>query len=288
MKKILILGSAGMLGHVVCKYFDGLNNYQIIDASYPFKFRNESTILNVLDNDKLIEFLEKTSPEIVINCIGILIKGSTTDPANAIYINSYLPHLISKVIKKWNGKLIHISTDCVFSGTKGNYSESDFKDADDIYGRSKSLGEINNESDLTIRTSIIGPELKKNGEGLFHWFMNQKIQINGFTEVYWTGVTTFELARAIHASIEQNLTGLINISAKQKISKYNLLLEIKEIFDFPNIIITPSNEKVEDKSIISLRTDFDFEVKGYTEMLRDLFHYMTINDKLYKHYFKNI
>lgn len=286
MKKILILGSAGMLGHVVCKYFEELNSYQVFDASYPYKFRSESNILDVLDNNKLIEFLVKISPDIVINCIGVLIKGSSTDPANAIYINSYFPHFLSKVIKKWGGKLIHISTDCVFSGAKGEYSESDLKDADDTYGRSKSLGEVNNDYDLTLRTSIIGPELNMNGEGLFHWFMNQNGNIYGFTRVLWTGVTTLELARAIHSAIDQNLTGLINLPAKQKISKYNLLVKIKEIFNFPNVQIIPSDKKNEDKSLISVRTDFDFKVKEYPEMLLDLFHFMNVNAELYEHYFQ--
>lgn len=274
-----------MLGHVVCKYFEGLNSFHIFDASYPFKFRNESEIINVFDNNELIKFLEKISPDIVINCIGILIKGSSSDPANAIYLNSYFPHFLSKVIKKWNGKLIHISTDCVFSGEKGNYSENDFKDADDNYGRSKSLGEVNNQYDLTLRTSIIGPEINKNGEGLFNWFMNQKDNSYGFKRVFWTGVTTLELAKVIHAAIEQNLTGLINIPAKQKISKYNLLLKIKEIFNHPNVLIIPSEEKVEDKSLISIRNDFDFNIKEYPEMLFDMFNFMKANAELYKHYF---
>jgi len=286
MKKVLILGSGGMLGHVVCKYLEGLNSYQIFDASYPFKFRSKSNILDVLDKIKLIEFLETISPDIVINCIGVLIKGSAIDPANAIYINSYFPHFLSKVIKKWNGKLIHISTDCVFSGAKGDYSESDLKDADDNYGRSKSLGEVNNDYDLTLRTSIIGPELNMNGEGLFHWFMNQNGDIYGFTRVLWTGITTLELARVIQSAIDQNLTGLINIPAKQKISKYDLLVKIKEIFNFPNVLIIPSDEKTEDKSLISVRTDFDFKVKEYSEMLHDLYHFMNVNAELYEHYFQ--
>lgn len=286
MKKILILGSAGMLGHVVCKYLERLNSYQIYDASYPVKFRKESTILDVFDNKKLIELLEKTSPDIVINCIGVLIKGSSLDPANAIYLNSYFPHYLSKIIKKWNGKLIHISTDCVFSGTKGNYSEFDLKDAADIYGRSKSLGEVINDKDLTLRTSIIGPDLNMNGEGLFHWFMNQSGTINGFTQVFWTGVTTLELARAIHSAIDQKVTGLINLPTKQKISKYNLLTEIKEIYKLSNIQILPTDKKAEDKSLISQRTDFHFKVKEYHEMLLDQFHFMNTNNELYKHYCK--
>lgn len=284
MKKILILGSAGMLGHVVLKYFQKINTYEIFDSSYPNKFRDESYVIDVLNRNEITNLLEKISPDIVINCIGVLIKGSSSDPANAIYINSYLPHYISKVIKKWGGKLIHISTDCVFSGEQGGYSEFDFKNADNVYGRSKSLGEVINDYDLTIRTSIIGPELKTSGEGLFHWLLNQEGDIFGFSRVFWSGVTTLELARTIHYAINQNINGIINLPSKQKISKYELLVILKEVFDLKNINIIPNSDKKEDKSLVSLRKDFDFEVKDYNSMLLDLHDFTSLNADLYKHY----
>ena len=274
-----------MLGHVVCKYLEELNHYQIFDASFRNKFRRESNLINILDKDKLTDLIEKISPDIVINCIGVLIRGSNTDTANAIYINSYFPHFLSNLIKKKNGRLIHVSTDCVFSGAKGDYSELDLSDAVDIYGKTKSLGEVNNKNDLTFRTSIIGPELKMEGEGLFHWLMKQRDSVNGFTKVFWSGVTTLELARIIHAAIEQNLTGLINISAKQKISKYDLLKKITNIYTFPNIKIVASDDKIVDKSLISVRNDFNFKLKGYDEMLLELHDFMNLNNELYGHYF---
>lgn len=274
-----------MLGHVVCKYLEELNHYQIFDASFRNKFRRESNLINILDKDKLTDLIEKISPDIVINCIGVLIRGSNTDTANAIYINSYFPHFLSNLIKKKNGRLIHVSTDCVFSGAKGDYSELDLSDAGDIYGKTKSLGEVNNKNDLTFRTSIIGPELKMEGEGLFHWLMKQRDSVNGFTKVFWSGVTTLELARIIHAAIEQNLTGLINISAKQKISKYDLLKKITNIYTFPNIKIVASDDKIVDKSLISVRNDFNFKLKGYDEMLLELHDFMNLNNELYGHYF---
>ena len=286
-KKILVLGSAGMLGHVVCKYLEELNQYQIFDASFRNKFRNESNLINILDKDKLTDLIEKISPDIVINCIGVLIKGSNTDKANAIYINSYFPHFLSDLIQKMNGRLIHVSTDCVFSGAKGGYSEFDSSDAVDIYGKTKSLGEVNNKNDLTFRTSIIGPELKMQGEGLFHWLMNQTGSIHGFTKVFWSGVTTLELARAIHAAIEENLTGLINISAKQKISKCDLLKKITNIYTLQNVKIIASDDKIVDKSLISVRNDFNFKVKSYDKMLLDLYEFMNQNNELYGHYFSN-
>src|SRR5690606_24943808 len=116
-------------------------------------------------------------------------------------------------------KLIHISTDCVFSGNRGAYTEDDFCDANDTYGRSKALGELNNDRDLTIRTSIIGPELKTNGEGLLHWFLNQSTPVNGFTEAYWGGVTTLELAKAIKTALMSDLKGIVNLTNGESISK---------------------------------------------------------------------
>ena len=123
------------------------------------------------------------------------------------------------------------------------------------------------------------------GEGLFHWLMKQRDSVNGFTKVFWSGVTTLELARIIHAAIEQNLTGLINISAKQKISKYDLLKKITNIYTFPNIKIVASDDKIVDKSLISVRNDFNFKLKGYDEMLLELHDFMNLNNELYGHYF---
>jgi len=201
MKKVLILGSGGMLGHMVYTYFKALNKYEIIDASFPQKAFSESTLLDVTNKTELELYIDRNKPDILINCIGILLKGSEEDPSNAIYLNAYLPHQLSRLLNSYGGKLIHVSTDCVFTGNKGSYVEADFKDARDTYGLSKSLGEVNNDHDLTLRTSIIGPELKEKGEGLFHWFINQTGEINGFTKMIWGGVTTLELAKVIDAAI---------------------------------------------------------------------------------------
>lgn len=277
-----------MLGHVVCRYFEKLPNYDVLDASFPAKFRKNSEVLDATDTNRLRWFLESFRPDIVINCIGLLIRGSKENPSNAIFINAFLPHFLSEVIHSWDGKLVQISTDCVFSGLKGNYTESDLKDANDIYGSSKSLGEVVNDKDITLRTSIIGPELNKNGEGLFQWFMNQKGYVNGFSRVYWSGLTTLELAMNIEAAINQEVTGLINLHAKQKISKLDLLNTIHSVFGFPDVSIIPYDKKIEDKSLVSERTDFVFCKKGYQEMLTELADFMNENSDLYRALIKPI
>lgn len=281
MKKVLILGSSGMLGHVVYEYLKEKNKYIISTASFSKKVNDSTILIDVTDKIVLEQYIKFERPDIVINCVGVLITGSKNDHSNAIYINSYLPHQLVKLMREIGGKLIHISTDCVFSGKKGNYEETDFKDADDMYGQSKSLGEIINDHDLTLRTSIIGPELKSNGEGLFHWFMQQKGEIKGFSKVYWSGVTTLELAKVIYEAIEQNLTGLINITNGTKISKYELLQLFKQYFYTNELIIQDNANKILDKSLKSTRDDFKYPFSSYTSMIKNQFDFMDKNRELY-------
>ncbi|MCD4743900.1 MAG: hypothetical protein K8R67_15670, partial [Desulfobacteraceae bacterium] len=138
--------------------------------------------------------------------------------------------------------------------------------------------------DITIRTSIIGPELKTKGAGLLHWFLNQNDEINGFENVLWTGVTTLELAKAIDECIKQNISGLYNLSSENKISKYELLDLFKEVWDKNNIIINRFPDYKSDKSLCNTRVDFDFKVKDYKTMLQELHEWMQNNSILYKQY----
>lgn len=278
----MILGSTGMLGHMVYYYFKGLNKYRIVDVSYRNKLHDGSKLLDVTKDDLLEKYIIRETPDVVINCIGVLIKASQANPANAIRLNAYFPHRLVQILRKTGGRLIHISTDCVFSGRKGNYTEDDFRDADDIYGRSKALGEVNNDVDITIRTSTVGPELKENGQGLFQWFMKQNGKIKGFDQVFWGGVTTLELAKVIDEVINQNLVGLINVTNGQSISKYNLLVYFKEIFNKTEIIIEPVSEIKSDKSLKTTRVDFKYNVHSYVEMMIEMFDYKNRNDKMYQ------
>lgn len=278
--RIVIFGSAGMLGHMIYHYLIETGRYEVYTSSFPYQYPSNSTIIDVTNKEEVEKFLVYIKPDIVVNCIGMLIRASTANPASAIYINAWFPHHLSAIMKKVGGHIIQISTDCVFSGSRGNYHEFDKYDVNDIYGMSKALGELINESDLTIRTSIIGPELNSQGEGLFQWFMNQKGMIKGFTKVFWSGVTTLELARAIDEAIKQDLRGLYNL-ASEKISKYQLLCLIQDVWQRKDVTIEPDNEKVVDKSLLTLRYDFDFRIKSYPEMLNDLYYFMKDHCNLY-------
>ena len=283
MKKILLFGATGMAGHMVYHFLRETKKYKIDNVVFRNKLTEDSIQLDVTNNNAVSKLVKTIKPDIIINCIGVLIKGSKENPDNAILLNAYFPHLLKRLSDEVNATLIHISTDCVFSGKKGNYSEIDFRDADDVYGRSKALGEIINEKDLTIRTSIIGPELKENGEGLFHWFMKNSGNVNGYTNAYWGGVTTLELAKAIDVAIENNLTGLVHLSNGEKISKFDLLNLIKKIWQKNDIKINPYNEKSVDKSL--LKSDrFNFRVPKYSEMMYQLDEWMKNNENLYLHH----
>ena len=284
MKKILLFGATGMAGHVMYYYLRSTGQYELFNVVYRTPLTDDSIVINVSNREAVANIIQEIRPEIIINCIGVLVKGSKEHPDNAILLNAYFPHFLKTQADKVGAKLIHISTDCVFSGKKGRYTEDDFRDADDVYGRSKALGEIINDKDLTMRTSIIGPELKTNGEGLFHWFMMQHGTVNGYKTAIWGGVTTLELAKAVHVAIEEEKTGLIQLSNGIGISKYDLLCLFKEVWHKQDVKICPYDANGVDKSIeISAR--FDYVVPGYRQMLEEQKRWMEVHKEMYQQYY---
>lgn len=284
MKTILVLGSTGMVGHIVYDYLSVRKDFDVINVAYRKPLNASTILIDLTDRDSIVKFINKNKFHVIINCVGILIKGSKSNPSNAIYINSYLPHLLSELVNNNQGKLIHISTDCVFSGIKGNYLPDDIKDAQDIYGLSKSLGEIVNQHDLTIRTSVIGPEIKSNGEGLLDWFLTQTGKTYGYLDSFWSGITTLQLAKIIEQSIDKNLTGLLQYSNGLKISKFELLKIFQKIWHKNNVEIIPHNGKKIDKSLIPTYPQKVLQVPDYETMCHELFLYMNIHPERYVKY----
>ncbi|MFC8562881.1 SDR family oxidoreductase [Peribacillus frigoritolerans] len=271
--KVLILGGKGMAGHVITAYFQQNPQFKVFYTSRDPEDK-DSIYLDITIPTKLEEIIESIKPDIIVNCIGILNDHASNNPKLAFQVNSLLPHELVKLTERNNGKLIHISTDCVFSGTKGNYTEGDIPDGISFYAQSKQLGEIISDKHLTIRTSIIGPELKDDGIGLFQWFMKQRDQINGYEKVLWNGVTTLELAKAIEALIENNVTGLYHLGSENKVSKYNLLKLIKRIFNKTDVEILPDSHIVLDRTIKNTRNDFYYHIPTYEHMLKELKSWM--------------
>jgi dTDP-4-dehydrorhamnose reductase len=285
-KSIIVLGANGMAGHVITTgLLEDINNYNVISVARSSSKIKPTVILDVSDFEGLKSLLDSTKPDIVINCIGLLNKTAEDNPDQAILINSYLPHFLESITKNTKTKVIHISTDCVFSGDEGSYFESSFKNGSGYYAQSKALGELNNSKDLTFRTSIIGPELNQNGIGLFHWFTNQDSEINGYTNAFWTGVTTIELLNAIKVAIENDLVGLYHLVHSEKISKFNLVCLFNDVFG-TGLSIVPYDGYSVDKSLINTRSDFAFQVKGYKEMIIEMKKWIIDHKELYTHYNK--
>ena len=282
--KVLVLGSAGLIGHQVYNYLKDSDNYELHNISYRNKIQNDTILLNARDEKNFIDKITSIRPHYIINCIGILINGSDTDPENAIFLNSYMPHRLTRLADKINAKLIHISTDCVFSGDKKeSYIETDEKDGRGVYAKSKGLGEIVNNKHLTLRTSVVGPELKTDGEELFHWFMNQQGDISGFTKAIWSGVTTIELAKAVKWSIDHHITGLYHVTNNSSISKYDLL-KLFQKHTKEDIDIKPVDGKNVDKSFIDTRLLINYKIPSYDQMIKNMVDLIRENSKLYKNY----
>lgn len=282
--KVLVLGSTGLIGHQVFNYLVKTEKYELYNITYRKKLNNETILCDVRNQDKFIDQVKSISPDVIVNCIGILIQGANLDPENAIFINAYFPHKLMSLADELNCKLIHISTDCVFSGEKEiPYTEKDFKDGKDTYAKSKGLGEIINENHLTLRTSVIGPELKTDGEELFHWFMSQSGEINGYTKAIWSGVTTKMLAKVVDWAIDHKTTGLYHVTNNKSIDKYTLLNLLKK-YTKKKIIINPIIGKELNKSFIDTRKELNFIIPTYEQMIKEMVECIYKNKGLYKQY----
>ena len=253
---VLIFGATGMLGHAVFMTLTKSKNLTVFGTirsdSFKDLFSNvySSRLISNIDveNDKdLLNAFDQVRPDVVINCVGIIKQLSDSkDVLKTIPINALLPHRLAQLSKMYSSRLILISTDCVFSGNKGNYLETDYPDSDDLYGRSKLLGEITDQDRvLTIRTSIIGHELR-GGHSLVNWFLNQSGSTQGYARAIFSGLPTNELAKIIQDCIIDwpKLHGLYHISANP-INKFELLNLIAQIYDFKIEIIKSEEVKID-------------------------------------------
>ena len=282
-QKVLILGSTGLLGHQLFYYLKANSDYDIFNIAFRTKLQLDTVLVDVRNVNKLIKHIKNFSPDYIVNCVGVLTKSSEIDPEYAIFINAYLPHKLVNIANQVNAKLIHISTDCVFSGKKGKpYLESDQKDGEGYYAKTKGLGEILSDKHLTLRTSVIGPELK-NGISLFHWFMNQKDNIQGYKYSIWSGVTSFELAKAIHWAINNEISGLYHITNNTQISKYDLITLFKK-YTKKEIEIIPVDGDEINKSFIDTRRLMNYEIPSYDQMIFDMVCLIANNRSLYSQY----
>jgi dTDP-4-dehydrorhamnose reductase len=283
--KFLVLGATGMAGHTVAIYLKEQGHDVITFSRRPFPFC-ENIIGDITDFKLVEDVIKKEVYNAVINCVGILNENAENNKHQAVLLNSYLPHYLSYITKNSRTKIIQMSTDCVFSGKTGNYNEKSLRDGEKFYDRSKALGELENNKDLTFRNSIIGPDMNRDGIGLFNWFMKQSGVINGYTKAIWSGVTTLTLAKAIEKATRDNLVGLYHLVNNEAISKYELLKLFNKYFKNNQLIIIKNDDVVVNKSLANNRTDFDFIVPSYEDMIKEMKEWVMNHKELYPHYFE--
>lgn len=256
--RVLVLGASGMLGSTVLRVLDEKRDWEVFgtvrSAGVRRFFTNKIVerliaSCDVWDSDALVKVFAQVRPNVVINCIGLVKQlADADDPLQAIPINSLLPHRLAGLCSLAGARLVHISTDCVFSGEKGGYTEDDPSDAKDLYGRSKFLGEVYYPHSITLRTSIIGHELQST-HGLVSWFLSQQGQCKGYKQAIFSGLPTVVLAQLIRDVIipRPDLSGLYHVAA-QPISKYDLLELLAREYG-KSIAIVPDDQVVIDRSL---------------------------------------
>lgn len=257
--KILILGATGMIGNTVFRYLASTGLHDVYgtarsdDAKRYFALQFADRLvtgIDVLDDTALRALFARVKPDVVINCVGVVKQRSdANDAAITLPLNAELPHRLAALCAEHGARLIQISTDCVFTGNKGNYTEADAPDASDLYGTSKRDGEITDQSHvITVRTSTVGPELRE-AHGLLAWFLSQHGMVKGFTHAIYSGVPSVELGRILHDYIlpDPSLNGLYHV-AGQPIDKYNLIKLFAKTYG-KDIRIEPSSDLVIDRSL---------------------------------------
>ena len=266
---ILVFGAGGMLGNAVFRVLSEKPDWKVygtLRSGSAKRFFPRDAVARLIAgvgvecHDALVQTFNQVRPDLVINCVGLIKQlADAQDPLRAIPINSLLPHRLARLCELASARLVHISTDCVFSGKTGNYRETDFPDAEDLYGRSKFLGEVAYAHTVTLRTSLIGHALQGT-HGLVDWFLAQIESCRGYTRAVFSGLPTVELARVIRDMVVSNdmLCGVYHVAAAP-ISKYELLKRVAEVYG-KRIEIIPDHRLVIDRS---LNADRFREATGY-------------------------
>lgn len=278
--RILILGGDGMLGHQLLKYLQPRHETKVTlrqdliaySSTGLFDKGNSYDATDIRSFERLVEVMADFQPQAVINAVGIVKqRPDAKESIPSLEINALLPHRLAVLCKGIGARLMHLSTDCVFSGKKGNYLESDPSDAGDLYGKTKYLGEVHEANSLTLRTSIIGRELSRH-TSLLDWFLAQTGTVKGFTNAIYTGFTTLEMSRIIEKMLLEfpDASGVYQVSS-EPINKYELLLLFREKLGH-KIDIIPDNTFCCDRSLNStrFRTEFNYTPPSWPAMIEEL------------------
>lgn len=282
--KFLVLGCNGMAGHMISLYLQE-QGYDVYGFDKTVPLYVTGFVGDARDIDSVRNLIVEGKYDTVINCIGILNQFAEENKALAVFLNSYFPHFLAEITDTMDTQVIHMSTDCVFSGKRGKYIETDFRDGETFYDRSKALGELEDNKSVTLRNSIVGPDINPNGIGFLNWFMQQNTSVNGFTGAIWTGQTTLQLAKTMEQAAITRAHGLYNMVPAGSINKYELLKLFNTYIRKNPIDVKPLERFVADKSLVRTKFDgFDYEIPGYEVMIKELGEWMRDHKELYPHY----
>lgn len=261
--RVTVVGSGGMAGHVIVRYLQQQgHSVTAVDR----------TQLDVENPISVMGFFEDLKTDFVVNAIGLLVAPSLARPDRAVVINSWWPNYLAHQLADNSVRLVHLSTDCVFDGSSGPYTEQALHTETNAYGSSKSLGEVNNNKDITMRMSIIGPELKA-GTGLLDWVVkNPQAELPGWTNAWWNGITTLQLAKCIDQWIrDPKVTGIYHVVDNlNSINKYDLLCEINDVYELGKTIVRAQGPKSVNKVLVDTRKQTDWQIPNYHAQLREL------------------
>lgn len=284
MMRFLVIGCNGMAGHIISIYLKE-NGHDVVGYAKENSKHVKTIIGDATNFETLKCVIQRGNYDSIINCVGLLNHFAENNHAMAVLLNGYLPHFLAQVTQNSNTQIIHMSTDCVFSGKTGGYTEYSFPDGKMFYDRSKAIGELNDNKNITLRSSIVGPDIKRSGIGLLNWFMQQTNVVNGFTKAIWTGQTALQLAKTMEVAAKVKAHGLYNAVPNSSISKYELLQLFNQYIRKEKVRIVPIDTFVSDKSLVRERYEgFNFEVPDYITMVKELGEWMREHKFLYPHY----
>lgn len=281
--KFFVLGCNGMAGHTISLYMKERGHEVLGFARRPSQYVKSITG-DARDLKMLREVIRDGRFDSVINCIGILNQFAERNKELATFLNAYFPHFLAMVTEGTETQVIHMSTDCVFSGKRGEYTETDFRDGETFYDRSKALGELEDDKNITLRNSIVGPDINPEGIGLLNWFMQQTGPINGYTKAIWTGQTTLQLAKTMEAAAKERIHGLYNAVPDHSISKYNLIRLFNHYLRDDRIQVFPVDGVNVDKSLKRTRYAFSYQIPDYDVMIAEMARWIKLHKCMYPHY----
>ena len=281
--KFFVIGCNGMAGHTISLYLQEQGHDLFGFGKSKSQFI-ESVVGDAHDTEFLKKIIAEGKYDSVINCIGILNQFAENNKASATFLNSYFPHFLAEATAGSDTQVIHMSTDCVFSGKVGEYTEYDFRDGATFYDRSKALGELEDDKNITLRNSIVGPDINSSGIGLLNWFMQQSGEINGYTTSIWTGQTTLQLAKTMEVAAREKAHGLYNTVPDHSISKYDLLKLFNHYLRGDSLRINPIEGVTADKSLKRTRHEFGYLIPDYETMVAELAEWITKHKYMYPHY----